>query len=112
VSAPSQDFSSPPIRKTKRAVAWTIQRRLSRDCPTKFGLNHGAYMVNDQLFSAYFFNTICQQKTDRPSVFVRRRRQCLRSSRWSRCDHSSIRGHEKGRRHLCGLSLSGLQRRR
>ncbi len=41
VSAQSQDFSSPPIRKTKRAVAWTIQRRLSRDCPTKFGLNHG-----------------------------------------------------------------------
>jgi hypothetical protein len=41
VSAQSQDFSSPPTRKTKRAVAWTIQRRLSRDCPTKFGLNHG-----------------------------------------------------------------------
>src|SRR5450755_3235018 len=41
VSAQSRDFSSPPIRKTKRAVAWTIQRRLSRDCPTKFSLNHG-----------------------------------------------------------------------
>src|SRR5713226_4332853 len=41
VSARSQDFSSPPIRKTTRAVAWTIQRRLSRDCPTKSGLNHG-----------------------------------------------------------------------
>src|ERR1700738_5200094 len=41
VSAQSQDFFSPPIRKTKRAVAWAIQRRLSRDCPTKFGLNHG-----------------------------------------------------------------------
>src|ERR1700730_1387976 len=25
----------------KRDVAWTIQRRLSRDCPSKFGLNHG-----------------------------------------------------------------------
>jgi hypothetical protein len=34
VSAQSRDFSSPPIRKTKRAVTWTIQRRLSRDCPT------------------------------------------------------------------------------
>src|SRR3981189_1194260 len=41
VLAHSQDFSSPPIRKAKRAVAWTIKPRLSRDCPTKFGLNHG-----------------------------------------------------------------------
>jgi hypothetical protein len=41
VSARSRDFPSPPIRKTKRAVAWTIQRRLSRDSPHKFGFNHG-----------------------------------------------------------------------
>jgi hypothetical protein len=39
VSAQSQDFSSPPI--SKKAVAWTIQRRLSRDCPPKFRSNHG-----------------------------------------------------------------------
>jgi hypothetical protein len=52
VSAQSQDFSSPPIRKTKRAVAWTIQRRLSRDCHNQIRLKSWAYMVNDQLFSA------------------------------------------------------------
>ena len=51
VSAQSQDFSSPPISKTKRAVAWAIQRRLSRDChPIR--RKSWAYMVNDQLFSA------------------------------------------------------------
>jgi hypothetical protein len=36
----------------KRAVAWTIRRRLSRDCPTQIRLKSWAYMVNDQLLSA------------------------------------------------------------
>jgi hypothetical protein len=30
-----------PHRTNKRAVAWTIQRRLLRDCPTKAVSNHG-----------------------------------------------------------------------
>jgi hypothetical protein len=40
VSAQSQDFLAAD-QQNKKAVAWTIQRRLARDCPPKFGLNHG-----------------------------------------------------------------------
>ena len=34
-------FLAADQQNKKRTVAWTIQRRLSRDCPPKVGLDHG-----------------------------------------------------------------------
>ena len=41
VSAQSQDFPRRRPAKQKRAAAWTIHPRLSRDSPPNFSLNHG-----------------------------------------------------------------------
>jgi hypothetical protein len=40
------------ISKTKKAAAWTIQRRLSARQPSQIRLKSWAHMVNDQLFPA------------------------------------------------------------
>src|SRR5258708_5632939 len=52
VSAQSQDFSSPPIRKTKKSRRMDDPATTLARLPTQIRLKSWAYMVNDQLFSA------------------------------------------------------------
>jgi hypothetical protein len=51
VSAQSQDFSSPPISKTKSRHMDDPATALAR-LPTQIPIKSWAYMVNDQLYSA------------------------------------------------------------
>ena len=41
VSPVARFFIAADQQNKKKTVAWTIQRRLSRDCPPKVGLDHG-----------------------------------------------------------------------
>ena len=52
VSAQSQDFSSPPISKTKKSRRVDDPATTLARLPTQIRLKSWAYMVNDQLFSA------------------------------------------------------------
>jgi hypothetical protein len=52
VSAQSQDFSSPPIRKTKKSRRVDDPATTLARLPIQIQLKSWAYVVNDQLFSA------------------------------------------------------------